>query len=501
MKKNNFQEITFNLKPKIRHDTMEGKPYLVAPMVMMTEGVHNGSNGPLYYPSDELGKLPVVWNHKPIVVYHPTKGSACSPDVLNARGVGVIMNAVFEDSKLKAEAWLEESRLKTVDERILNSLNEGKMMEVSTGLFTDNEEVEGDWNGEKYTAIARNHKPDHLAILPDMKGACSVEDGAGLLRLNAENGNIVLSVDDEEVKKYITDNKEIITQRISVFVNNVMGHEQTRRLLQGALSSKDKTGMMNGGWIEEVYDNFFIYENKGKFYKQKYSKDKDVVKLEGVAEEVVRHIVFKDIKGKDVVSNNKKNRKDFAMNKDKMVEQLISNAGTKWQESDKEYLTSLNEEVLEKMMPVENAMTPEEIAAKKKEEEDKKKKETANALTPEEIAAKKKKDEEDEEETKNTAQDYIAKAPKEIQDVLTNGLNSYNKEKAKLISVITANKKNAFTKEQLETKNLEELQAIAILAAPAKQVSYAGQGDVDDVTSNQEEPLATPVMNFKNDKK
>lgn len=487
MKNNNFQKITFNLKPKVRHDVLGGKPYLVAPMVMMTEGVHNGSNGPLFYPSDELAKLPVVWNHKPIVVYHPTKGTACSPDVLNARGVGMIMNTVFEDGKLKAEAWLEESRLKIVDERILNALNEGTMMEVSTGLFTDNEEVAGDWNGESYTAIARNHKPDHLAILPDMQGACSVEDGAGLLRLNAENGEVVLNIDGK-LKKYITENKETIGQRINVLVNNIMGYDQTRRLLQGALNAKNKDGMV-GAWIEEVYDDFFIYESQGKFYKQKYSKENDTVKVDGVAEEVVRHIVFKDKKGKDVVSNNKTNRKDYAMNKDKMIEQLISNAATKWQESDKEFLTSLSEDVLEKMLPVENAMTAEEIAAKKKADEE----EAATCAAKNKAAAAT----ENAAEKPQTAQDYIAKAPKEVQDVLTNGLNSYNKEKAKLIGVITANKKNMFTKEQLETKNLEELQAIANLAAPSKTVSYDGQGDVDDVTSNQEEPLTTPVMNFK----
>ena len=423
MKKNSFQEIIFNLKPQIRHDTMEGKPYLVAPMVMMTEGVHNGSNGPLFYPSDELSKLPVIWNHKPVVVYHPIKGSACSPDVLSARKVGVIMNTIFEDSKLKAEAWLEESRLKIVDKRILNALNEGRMVEVSTGLFTDNEEMVGDWNGKAYTAIARNHRPDHLAILPDLKGACSIEDGAGLLRLNAENGDTVLCVDvdmDEELKKYISENQQTLSKQISILINK---------------------------------------------------------------------------KGKDT-NNNKLSRKDNKMEKGQIIEQLISNKETKWQETDREYLTSLTEEILEKMIPVENATDEKNVAdaaaiaeeKKKKEEEAKKKEEAAAA------AAKN-------AEQPQTVQDYVAKAPKEIQDVLTNGLSSYNKEKAKLIGVITANKKNTFTKGQLEVKNLEELQAIASLAIPPKEVSYDGQGDVDDVISNQEEPLSTPVMNFKSDKK
>jgi hypothetical protein len=42
-----FIPLTVNLKSIIRNDTMEGKEFLVAPMIMLVEGVHNGSNGPL----------------------------------------------------------------------------------------------------------------------------------------------------------------------------------------------------------------------------------------------------------------------------------------------------------------------------------------------------------------------------------------------------------------------------------------------------------------------
>ena len=68
-----LEHITNNLQgSQVRHDRMEGREYLVAPMAMITEGVHNGSQGPLYYPWDELSKFPQVWNMKPVVVYHPS---------------------------------------------------------------------------------------------------------------------------------------------------------------------------------------------------------------------------------------------------------------------------------------------------------------------------------------------------------------------------------------------------------------------------------------------
>ena len=36
------------------------------------------------------------------------------------------------------------------------------------------------WNGEPYRIIARNIRPDHLAILTDELGACSVVKGRGV---------------------------------------------------------------------------------------------------------------------------------------------------------------------------------------------------------------------------------------------------------------------------------------------------------------------------------
>lgn len=186
--KNQFTGVVMNLVgAKVRYDKLEGIEYMVVPMVMITEGVHNGSGGPLYYPDDELGKTPASWDHKPIVVYHPEENgqgvSACQPHVLNTRKVGVILNTVYKGGRLKAEAWLNKERLKKVDNRVLVAIEKGEMVEISTGLYTDNEYVEnGKWKDEKYDCVARNYRPDHLAILPDQVGSCSIKDGAGLLR-------------------------------------------------------------------------------------------------------------------------------------------------------------------------------------------------------------------------------------------------------------------------------------------------------------------------------
>src|SRR5262245_413939 len=64
-------------------------------------------------------------------------------------------------------------------------MKNGEIMEVSTGLFIDLEEVDGFYNNERFSGIWRNIVPDHLAVLsPGTIGACSVADGCGAPRTN-----------------------------------------------------------------------------------------------------------------------------------------------------------------------------------------------------------------------------------------------------------------------------------------------------------------------------
>lgn len=163
---------------------LEGRDHYVVPVVMIVEGVLSANNGPLLYTTAEMKASAAHWNGRPVVVYHPTMygyGSAGAPEVFSKQRVGTVFNARVVDNRLKADAWLDPERLETVDNRVLEAVLRGEPMEVSTGLYTDNEPAEGNWNGRQYVAIARNYRPDHLAILPDQVGACSIADGAGLL--------------------------------------------------------------------------------------------------------------------------------------------------------------------------------------------------------------------------------------------------------------------------------------------------------------------------------
>lgn len=452
----------------IRNETLEGREYIVVPMIMIVEGVLNGSQGPLLYPAEELEKLPQIWNHKPVVVYHPQMNgrslSACDPEVIENYKVGLIMNTSFDGKRLKAEAWLEPSRLKKIDNRVMEALDKGIMMEVSTGLFTENELVSGEFNGVPYDAIARNYRPDHLAILPDLIGACSIEDGAGLLRVNSENKGDIL----------------FILNRLGI--NSDLSHDEIRSQLY-TLIRKNQSENEFDFWIEEVYDDRFIYEKKGRLYKQNYNVKEEVANLEGLPVEVERKISYEEVK---VISNQKGEEK---MDKQKIVNDLISNG--KWTEEDREWLMGLTDNQLAKMQTVKNE-TVEEVVKKEKSATEPK----ANKQT-EEVASVKK------EVTEVNVENYLNNAPPEIQDFLGDALTLHSEQKKELIGKITANKKNIFTVEQLSKKSIGELKAIAILAhneeVKVPKFNFGGLAPVGNTVEEviEEAPLPLPTMNFK----
>ena len=475
-----LQRITVNLTGGTRYDEMSGNRYLVAPMVMLTEGVHRGSGGSLFYPKEELSKTPQVWNHKPVIVYHPqavdgSEISACDPDILSNRQIGVIMNTRIGKIKvnnkmvsaLRAEAWLNEERINKIDERITQAVEKNEMMELSTGLYTDNEVVEnGEWNGEKYDAIARNYRPDHLALLPDLKGACSIEDGAGFLRLNAKLDKIFIT------------NKE-------------MSHGNIRSLLNSWLQNKGEDV-----WVEDVYDNFFIYSKSGKLFKGVYSIVDNAIEVVENFEEVIRVTEYRTKDGQFVGNQNKDiERKEIEMQKNEVVDKLIKSNSNSWAEEDRKALLEMDDSILEKME------SSEKIATEKAVENATKKSTNSPVVDPPVVDPPVVDSPVADPPTKNvkpkTVEDYISdrSIPQEIRNVMRNGVATYNALKTALIKRLTDHPKNLFTPEQLQSKDNDELKQLVALATPEDDENEAHIFNSDfsalglETNSRKEEPM------------
>lgn len=185
----NKQEADYEVELKLHQE----RPHIVVPVVMIVEGVLNGSHGPLLHLAEDFGKFPAAWNGIPVVIDHPEQDgvnvSANSPEIIDSRTVGRVYNTNVEGKKLRAEVWLDEEKLNTISPETLAEINDNKLIEVSVGVFTEDEDEQGEYEGIEYNAIARNHRPDHLALLTECKGACSAEDGCGV-RAHKKNEDI-----------------------------------------------------------------------------------------------------------------------------------------------------------------------------------------------------------------------------------------------------------------------------------------------------------------------
>lgn len=185
-----METVLFNFQTsRVRRERRNGRDYYVAPLSLIVPGVLNGSQGPLYYPQEEVAADVHSWNDIPLTAYHPTHPvsnsplSAAEPGVLDRQGIGFVSNDHFHEGKRRGEGWFDVEKMKRVDRRILEALEEGRPLELSTGLFTDNTVAPtgANFNGRPYSYVARNYRPDHVAILPDQVGACSKQDGCGVL--------------------------------------------------------------------------------------------------------------------------------------------------------------------------------------------------------------------------------------------------------------------------------------------------------------------------------
>ena len=470
-----------------RLDTLEGKQYTVVPMVILTEGVHAGSGGPMLYPKTELNKTPAIWNMKPVVVYHPTMNgegiSACDPVVINSRKVGVMMNTRFEDGKLKSDAWIDVDRANEVDERIMVAVENNEMMELSTGVFVDIDPEEGIHNNERYDGIAVNYRPDHLALLPDQIGACSIADGAGFLR-NKVGERLKLT--------------ELLEQ-VGNITSNVLSHGDIRMLLSAKVTERVTMGVQEFPiWIAEVFPKHFIYEQDGKLFRLSYSATKDVVTLgDEPPEEVKERRDFVPVTNETKTENN-------TMENEQLINGIVGNA--EWTEDDRKALSAMSAAQLKRIHDgIHNTAEPtkEQLAANAEAIKVEAAKQIADKAAADKAAADKVTD--NAESKVVTLGDYVNAAPPEIQEVLNNGVATYNAEKAGVVASIIANERNAFTEDDLNSRPLGELKKLAqLMAVPVsndgeqtRQPNFAGQAPTPTSNANVETAMEMPVMNWE----
>lgn len=176
-----IENVVANFSGRVRREKVGTTDYLVAPLTMLVPGVLNGSHGPIFYPEAEIAKSAPHWDGVPLTDDHlPGKLNGRSVRVQHDYAIGFVQNPTVQNGRLQAEGWFDVERTRRINNDILAALYAGQRIELSTGLRLHEEPTDGIHNGRRYIAVTSDYMPDHLAILLNNRGACSINDGCGV---------------------------------------------------------------------------------------------------------------------------------------------------------------------------------------------------------------------------------------------------------------------------------------------------------------------------------
>lgn len=452
------------------YSVFDGRSVIVVPCVMIREGVHSGSAGSVFYPAEEIDKFPMAWNGRPIPLTHPQDGgvpvSCNSPGIMGVYNLGFVFNTQTVSGQLKSELWLFQDRLSEKSPEIMEKINNGEPIEVSTGLWFELDETPGVWNGEEYIGIARNFRPDHLAILElGTIGACSVSDGCGI-RVNLGR---VKEMEVEELPRYKTA-KEAKT---FLSVQDYKG-KKSYQTIMNAIWKIIGTWDTKEEWyyLEEVGEDYFIYEKNmqgsSTLYKVGYKFNDDETEII-VEENPVEVVLIREYKEKIQMDGG------ILMNREQMIAKLktlgvtiAANSGI----SDEELtalISSFEAKETQLSELAEEKTKLEALAAPGKDT-------TAEVLAAHSASA-------------GTAgkgmpdmNSWLSSVPKELASVIGNALRRETELKTNLIQALLKDERvsSMFTENELKEKPTEELEKIyrlaSIEAAPAPASNSASSG-------------------------
>ena len=470
---NNF--ITSQVKvADTREETLMGRNHLVVPVVALVEMVleSSTSDGPELALAEEFGATPLSWNGRPIVVNHPEingeKVSASLTEIVDKEKIGEIYNTVLDDKKLKLEAWIDLERAESLGGTIYETvqrLQEGEgVIEVSTGLFSNIEEKAGRFNEEDYEGIWRNVIPDHLAILSEATGACSIEDGCGAPRANAKATACNCDTDDSSKSLFAKVKDKWNMFRIA---GTGMTNEAKRNFLSKAI--REKLGS-NWVWLMAVYEDTVVFETDDGLFELGYSMSDDSVTF---SEEEPAAVVAQVDFVPPLTVNDSGN---IDMDKAKFIDKLIANEANKFEDKDKEWLGKLDEENLVKLSPLAEAEpAPADDPA-------------AGGEPAADAAAA---DADPKDDTPITLEKYIEDAPAEVGAVLSEGIRLQEEKRSALIAGVIANEKNVFTEDQLKVMATPALEGMAKLAG---NEDYSGRGAPRTQTTDPNAPPPMPKV-------
>jgi len=175
----------------VRRETLDGTEFAVAPITLLKPMHLNvppdwGVNE-AYLPAQQAKESVPSWNGTPLTLNHPTTANgvgttANQPEMHEKTVLGKVFNAEWTGNEVDGEAWFNIQKIREMGGMAANALEKvlnGGTVEVSTG-YRASQLPAGNYDGKERQAVQGNLKPDHVAVLPNQQGKCSVEAGCGV---------------------------------------------------------------------------------------------------------------------------------------------------------------------------------------------------------------------------------------------------------------------------------------------------------------------------------
>ena len=450
---------TSNISSIVRTETFEGAEHLVAPLIMINEGVHNR----LFYPGAQLAKSAPAWNGRTVTVYHPTnldgnRVPVGDPRTIEQFGTGTLFNSEYvEDGhKLRAEVWLNKAKAEATEagRDVLAKLAKNEMIEVSTGLFLEEDAVKGVWNEtDEYDATVINYSPDHLALLPNTKGACSIDDGAGFPRCN--------EAETVTMPSKVTRWNRLKEWFAQITLNRDASIDERREALIDALRNEPGLPANSWLWIEDMREETIVYSlekagNPPQFFQRGYAVDADgAVSLSDNAPQEVEKVV-----------EYRPKKEILAVNRTEIITALIANEDQKWTEVHKPFLEGLEDEQLE-LISGAKPLVPDGTPAP-----------VIPAIN--------------ENTSTSTMEEWRKSAPPEITAVFDTLQASQETKATALRTSLAANARCTFTEGDMKAMDLTTLEKLAESLGGAADYTGNAPGTAPNLADNAEDAIPAP---------
>lgn len=443
---------------ELKKTVLDGQEALVVPVVMMVEGVHNGSQGPTLHLAEELGKAAKAWNGMPVVVKHPqVEGVYVSAKGVEEKWVGRLYDVRVEGNKLKANAYIFVQKLAAIAPQALKAIQQKDALDVSIGVFNDTKKVAGVWGQEQYESIALNYTPDHLAILPGEKGACSWEDGCGI-RVNEKKSQMTVC----EMLKTLNEKGYASSP-----IRYETGYKEILEAVMYKLSMLDTETSYY--MLEEIFKNDLVYSvrNMGTkdidMYRVGYKYEKNKVEFTGDPQPVIKETSYINVmqRTKDgsinpsINTKTKKNMSEERVNP--KVDSLIACSRTRFEESDRKWLLEQSDQTLDKLAPKDEP--PVQVNKEKALE--------VLNLTK--------------------VEDYLDLMPDAMREKIDAGVKLYKEQREAMINSIVKNSDGVWEEDKLKEMDTEMLEKLNKTVQPKVDYSGSGAGNEGDPQVNVEE--------------